>query len=151
MSRGSEPINNDPRRSRGRPWAPVALGAWLLAACTGAGPWAQAWDLEGHPGLLLQVKQFYEARGRERNGICKTPLLDGVSRSEVISDDGEQLMIALRYYFRDTSGREFGIRRCRGFGQRTFTIARQATDAGETLQVVAMTGEQTRRPFPSSQ
>jgi hypothetical protein len=78
--------------------------------------------------------------------------MEGVARSQVLSDDPDQMVIALSYYYRDwirdgddcsplRPGRCMGfMQECRGFAQRTFTI-----DKGEDgLSVAGMSGPQRR-------
>lgn len=122
----------------------------LVAAC------AAAWDLAGEPGLLLDVKRYYERHATEEYGMCNRPLLEGVTHSEVVSDDEEELVVRLRFFYRDafmddedcergarTGGpRCRALARCRGVTERTFTIARTP----EGLEVVDMTGEARSRP-----
>ena len=132
-----------------------ALPALALAACSlplgGCVDASQnpAWQLAGQPGLLLKVQNYYESRGTEEGGRCSAPLLVGVTRSHVISDDPSQMVIELSYAYRDwiRDGRDCDRRRplrctinreCRGFAQRIFTI-----DKGQDgLSVAGMTGGQ---------
>src|SRR5690606_17725726 len=56
------------------------LGAtFLLAACAGDPAQNPAWELAGHPGLLYDVKLFYERNALEEDGRCTMPLLEGVT------------------------------------------------------------------------
>ena len=128
--------------------AALLCSLWL----TGCGDPSQspAWELAGQPGLLLKVQQYYEFRAIEE-GRCTAPIMEGVARSQVLSDDPSQMVIALSYYYRDwlrdgddcdpmrplrcTVNRE-----CRGFAERTFTI-----DKGQDgLSVAGMSGGQRR-------
>ncbi len=127
--------------------------AVAVPACTTYWQQSPAWELAGHPGLLLQVKSYYERHAREEGGRCTKPILAGVARSEVVAEDDDRLVVGLRYAYRDYNrdgddcDDEFRplrctiVRECRGFAERTFTIAK-----GETgLEVIDMTGEQRRR------
>jgi hypothetical protein len=130
-----------------------ALAALLcglgLIGCSGGPSQNPAWELAGQPGLLLKVQQYYETRAIEE-GRCTAPIMQGVARSQVLSDDPRQMVIALSYYYRDwlrdgddCDPRRPGscmmvMRECRGFAQRTFTI-----DKGEEgLSVAGMSGDQ---------
>jgi len=126
----------------------VLLCSLWLTTCADATQ-NPAWELAGQPGLLLKVQQYYETRATEEGGRCTAPLLQGVARSRVLSDDQSQMVIELSYYYRDwvRDGQDCdrlrplrcGINRaCRGFAQRVFTI-----DKGEDgLSVAAMSGGQ---------
>jgi hypothetical protein len=122
----------------------LAGPVWLLA-CTFDPAQNPAWELAGHPGLLYDIQLYYERNAREENGRCTSPLLQGVSRSEVLAEDDEQLVIRLTYRYRDAirDERRLGglFRECTGFASRTFTIAK----AGGELRVVGMDGPQIRR------
>ena len=120
---------------------------WLLA-CAFDPAQSPAWELAGHPGLLYDVKVYYERNALEENGRCTFPLLVGVSRSEVLAEDDEQLVIALDYRYRDSmrDERRVGLfRECEGFASRTFTIAK----ADGELNVAGMDGPQRRRRAPA--
>jgi hypothetical protein len=129
---------------------------WLLA-CAGDPAQNPAWELAGYPGLLYEIKFYYERNALEENGRCTAPLLEGVSRSEVLAEDDDQLVIRLSYRYRDfirdeprlPSGQLPMFRECRGFASRTFTIDK----TGGEMTVAGMDGPQKRRraPAPSVQ
>ena len=122
---------------------------FLLAACAGDPAQNPAWELAGHPGLLYDVKLFYERNALEEDGRCTMPLLEGVTRSEVLSEDDEQLVLGLTYRYRDVirDERRLGLfRECEGYASRTFTIAK----TGDELRVVGMGGPQKRRGAPAA-
>jgi hypothetical protein len=129
----------------------VTGSVWLLA-CTTDPAQIPAWELAGHPGLLYEVKLYYQQNALEENGRCTRPLLEGVTRSEVLAEDDEQLVIGLTYRYRDSirdeprspSGQLPMFRECEGFASRTFTIAK--TD--DELSVAGMSGPQKRRRAP---
>lgn len=117
----------------------------LVAACVGSG----VWELAGEPGLLFQVKQYYERNATEEAGYCTSPILDGVVGSEVVADDEDELVVRVRYAYRDAVRDDEDCEddpafrparclnpRCRGWNERTFTIARTA----DGLEVVGMSG-----------
>ena len=81
------------------------------------------------------------------------PLLEGVTRSEVLAEDQDQLVIQLDYRYRDTirdeprlpSGQLSFLRECTGFASRTFTVAKRP----EGLAVTGMDGPQRQRSGPA--
>jgi len=130
----------------------VTTMLWLVA-CVGDPAQNPAWTLAGHPGLLYWIRFYYERNALEENGRCTAPLLEGVSRSEVLAEDQDQLVIRLDYRYRDrirdeprfpSGGLRF-LRECQGFASRTFTIAK----GPEGLRVVSMDGPQKRRQAPA--
>jgi len=115
----------------------------LLAGC--AAETMPAWELAGEPGLLFTVKQYYERHAVEEAGFCRNPLLEGVSRTEILEESDERLTVRLGYYYRDfvhdgedcsrlRPNRCFIMRECRGFAERTFTIAKGA-EGGHVLEM----------------
>jgi len=128
--------------------AVLVSGLWLAGCAWWDPAQSPAWELAGQPGLLLKVQNYYETHAIEE-GRCTAPLMQGVARSQVLSDDPSQMTIALSYYYRDwvRDGDDCdplrplrcGIaRECRGFAERIFTI-----DKGEDgLSVAGMTGYQ---------
>jgi hypothetical protein len=126
----------------------------ILAVCASCDPTKmKAWELAGQPGLLYEVKQYYEHNALEEGGRCARPLLDGVTRSEILEDSAQQMVLDLGYAYRDMQRgpdddcsesrflRCTIMAPCRGFAERTFTIAR--TEDG--LDVVGMSGPQRNR------
>jgi hypothetical protein len=130
----------------------VGVALWL-GACAGDPAQNPAWTLAGHPGLLYWIRFYYERNALEENGRCGAPLLEGVSRAEVLSEDQDQLVVRLDYRYRDfvrdepraPSGRLPFFRECVGFASRTFTIA----TGGDHPVVTGMDGPQRRRPAPA--
>ena len=130
-------------------WRTLKIGCMVsgpiwLVACSLDPAQYPAWELAGHPGLLYDVKLYYQRNALEENGRCTFPLLEGVSRSEVLAEDDEQLVIGLTYRYRDSmrDERRLGLsRECAGFARRTFTIAK----ADGELIVAGMDGPQKRR------
>lgn len=123
-------------RQLAQSFALVAL--WLAACIDGLAPNSGS-SLAGQPGLLPIVRQYYERRATEENGRCRTPLLDGVTSSTVLESTPQRLVIRIRYLYRDLTAELRGA--CRGFGNRTFTIDKEATG----FVVVDMTGPQHPR------
>lgn len=112
-----------------------------------------AWQFAGEPGLLYDIKLFYERNALEENGRCPKPLLDGISRAEMLDENGTEMTVAISYAYHDWTmtgedceprrpNRCFIMQQCRGFNTRTFTIQRAAPDF---QRVIEMTGEQRRR------
>jgi len=114
----------------------VAL--WLAACADGLAP-GSGGSLAGQPGLLPVVQQYYERRATEENGRCRAPHLDGVMSSTFVESTPERMVIQIRYLYRDLTADLRGA--CRGFGNRTFTIDKEATG----FVVVEMTGAQHPR------
>lgn len=133
----------------GRGLALLLCGLWL-AGCGGA--LNQSQELAGQPGLMLQVRNYYETRALEEGGRCRAPIMEGVARSEVLSDSPDQMVIALGYYYRDwvRDGDDCDARRpwrctmvlqqCRGFGERIFTVEK----GQDGPSVVDMSGPRRR-------
>ena len=124
-----------------------------LAACIGDPAQNPAWTLAGHPGLLYWIKFYYERNALEENGRCSAPLLEGVSRSEVLAEDQDQLVVSAGLPLpRRSSGTSRGRHRggCRSFanarGRQPDLHDRQGED-GPT--VASMNGPQKRRRAPA--
>ena len=128
----------------------LALSALWLCACDPRNN--PAWTLGGEPGLLFVLKQYYERNAREEGGICSSPLLEGVTRSRVVEENGDRLAVDLGYYYRDMvrDGDDCSrfrllrcgvMRECQGFASRSFVVERQA----DGFRVIEMGGEQKRR------
>jgi hypothetical protein len=112
-----------------------------------------AWEFAGEPGLLYDIKLFYEKNALEENGRCPKPLMDGITRAEMLGETGTQLTVAISYAYHDWTmtgedcdplrpNRCFIQQQCRGFNSRTFTLDRAAPDFKRVLE---MSGEQRRR------
>jgi hypothetical protein len=136
-------------RERWRQGLVLALGSLALAACTGDPAQNPAWTLDGQPGLLFPIKQFYEARAFEENGRCTAPLLEGVTQSRVTEKGSNRLMVDLGYYYRDMGHNgddcerfrplRCGVfRECQGFAERRFTVEKTANG----FKVIEMSGPQ---------
>lgn len=121
-------------------FATLVLVAWL-AACAQTAPGTLPPGSQAEQRAILSaIRTYYESNAVEENNACKAPLLDGVTRSEVVSRDGDQLVVELGYRYANTVNR--GSRRCRGFGNRTFTLVR----SDGRLRVTDMTGEVRTSP-----
>jgi hypothetical protein len=114
--------------------AVAALGLWL-AACAAEPGRTSAPQLVVQPDIIAAIRRYYETNAAEENNACSAPIMSGVSRSEVVSDSGGQLVVDVTYTYGNYAHR--GSMRCRGFGNRQFTLTNQAG----RFQVVGMTGE----------
>ena len=105
--------------------------SWLaLVACAGCA----GGDLAGQPGLGTAVKSHYAARALERGGLCASPELGLVTSSRIEEQTLDRLVVRVSYSYQDPNAR-FAAQ-CRGFGTRTFTVARSA----DGFEVLEMTG-----------
>jgi hypothetical protein len=112
-----------------------------LAGCAAEPARTGSPQLTAQPEMLAAIRHYYESNAAEENNACSALTMSGVSRSEVVSDSGGQLVVDVTYTYGNYAHR--GSMRCRGFGNREFTLTRQ----GDRFQVVGMTGE--RRLGPS--
>jgi hypothetical protein len=119
---------------------PVLIGLGL-AACAGEPGRTGTPQLRASPEILAAIRHYYESNAAEENNACSAVIMSGVSRSEVVSDSGRQVVVDVTYNYGNYAHR--GSMRCRGFGNRQFTL----TNQGGRFQVVGMTGE--RRLGPS--
>ena len=114
----------------------LALGALWLGACSGDPRDNPAWALGGQPGLLFTLKQYYELNALEEGGTCPSPLLEGVTHSRVVEEEGDRLSVDLSYYYRDVirDGDDCSrfrplrcgiMRECQGFASRHFVVAKE--------------------------
>jgi hypothetical protein len=94
------------------------------------------------PAMLSAIKAYYEHNAAEQNNVCKGPLMDGVTRSELVSQDDSQLVVEVGYKYRDYTSRRSTGRACSGFGSRTFTLSRD----GGRFRVIGMSGEVRTSP-----
>lgn len=122
--------------------AALVVAAWWLSACAQTVPSGMAPGSQGEERAILSaIRAHYENNAVEENNSCSAPLLSAVTRSEVVSRDGNELVVELGYKYANYTNR--GSNRCRGFGNRMFTLSRD----GGRFQVIEMTGE--RRTSPS--
>jgi hypothetical protein len=112
----------------------AALGLWLAACASEPGQTGSLEVGERRP-ILAAIRRYYESNAAEENNACSALLMSGVSRTEVVSDSGGQLVVDVTYFYSNNAHR--GSMRCRGTGNRQFTLTRSA----DRFQVVDMTGE----------
>ena len=118
----------------------------VLAGCDMKGP-----PLAGYPGLQFQVISYYDNNAIEQNATCTQPRMRSVTRTRIIDETPQQVVMNIGYYWIDEGQTDFdrnglffggvGVR-CNGFAERTFTFVKM-TDG--SLGVRSMTGPQ-RRP-----
>ena len=112
----------------------LLLPALLLAGCSS--PFGEQSELDH------TIERYYEAHASERTGQCLAPYIDGITRTQVIEDSPERLVVEVRYLYRDRlkdnrSGMEGnGLSICTGYDQRRFVLAR----SGDDLEVESMSG-----------
>lgn len=122
----------------------LIIAVLSLGGCAD-GSQSRAWELEGRPGLLLPIRQYYDRNAQEEGGRCKRPLFDAVLASEIVDETSDLLVVDIRHRYRGgASGRRRsgrgGSRRCSGIGERTFTLRQ-----GESgCEVVDMSGPRRR-------
>jgi hypothetical protein len=108
----------------------VAIG--LIGALAGCGLEQGTGRLAQYPGLEGQIMRYYERANLRDDPRCRSARFEGVTQSEVISEDAQQLVLEIRFYY---AGGDSGTgRRCRGFGQRTVTVDKTA----DGFEVVGM-------------
>ena len=131
-----------PERSVAR-WRAAALAVMALALLSGCNVEGPA--VAGVPGLQWEIQRFYLDRATEEGGMCTAPQIRTITRTTVLEDTEEQLVLRVRYYWVDEGMRpDYGqfplipSVGCEGFAERDFTLARMIDGS---LQVTGMTGE----------
>ena len=92
--------------------------------------------------MLRAIQAYYEHNAVEERNTCRSPIMDGVTRSQVLSRDGDETVVEVRYRYSNYVSRRTSNRRCTGFNTRTFTL----TDDSSRPRVVRMTGEVRSSP-----
>jgi hypothetical protein len=113
----------------GRPGLAGFACGLALVACAGC-----ATQLAGDPGLEVAIKRHYDARAMEQGGLCASPKLDLVTSSSLQEQTVGRLVVRVGYAYSDPVVKASG--RCRGFGTRSFTVAKSA----DGFEVLEMTG-----------
>ncbi len=116
----------------------AVLCALGLAAC-GPGPIESSYL--GPPDAIERaIREYYRVNATEEVGQCLRPYMDGITAAEVVEDRPEELVVRVRYFFRDqlvdpsdSLGPASG---CTGFGERIFVLA----DTLDGPRVVGMSG-----------
>lgn len=122
---------------------PARAGLLLLGLlAAGCATPAQRAGLD--PAIETAIRGYYEAHATEyESGPCLAPYIDAITRAQVIADDGERLTVEVRYLFRDwrrNDGGERSRQRCFGYGDRQFSLARNASG----VEVIEMSGPRRR-------
>jgi hypothetical protein len=115
----------------------LVLGLWLAACASDSGS-SGALEVGERRQVIAAIRRYYESNAAEENNACSALLMSGVSRLEVVSDSDGRLLVDVTYFYGNTAHR--GSMRCRGTGNRQFTLTRSAGN----LQVADMTGERRR-------
>lgn len=115
----------------------AVLGLWL-AACASEPGRTGSLEVGERREVIAAIRRYYERNAAEENNACSALLMSGVSRTEVVSDSDRRLVVDVTYIYGNYAHR--GSMRCRGTGDRQFTLTRSAGG----LQVVDMTGERRR-------
>lgn len=145
-------MKDQPRKSRHLTSAASLFLCLSLAGCQQYWLDSGIWDVGEHKGLLLDISNYYHRHASEGGGFCRSPILDGVSRAEIIEENDEKVWVSIRYRYRDflKDGddcdpkwrplRRTIHRECRGFASRIFEAAK--TEAG--YEVTEMAGPRRR-------
>ncbi len=113
----------------------------LLAGCTAVAPPAEVFAK--YPGLERAIRDAYETYAIERNGTCVNPVMDTITRTKVIRDDAEMLVIELRYRYTSSIDNSGKGTTCNGFASRRFVFARK----GRVFQLVDISGPRRTKPY----
>jgi hypothetical protein len=118
-------------------WAVVTLlsaGTCALAALSTS---AKADDaaLATFPGAKESIMSYYAANAREGGGNCGAGQMGNISDARVVSESGDQVVLAVNYMFSATS--ESGTSECSGPAEREFTLGK----SGSSWAVTAMSGQ----------
>jgi hypothetical protein len=79
----------------------VLAGLALIAGCQQYWRDSGVWDIGEHKGLLLDISNYYHRHATEEGGLCASPIMDGVSAAEVLEEEGDRVLVAVRYDYRD--------------------------------------------------
>ena len=114
----------------------LAVAAVLLAACTSTRIESVHFGASGD--VESAILRYYERYASE--GGCFRPIISGFTQITLLEDTADRLVIHVRYLWRDRVQEGGGSGQvCRGFGERTFTLARNPE--GRPV-VVGMSGQQ---------
>ena len=112
----------------------LLLPALILAGCSSA--FGEQSELDG------TIERYYEAHASERGGQCLAPYIDGITRTDVVEDSPDRLVVDVRYLYRDRikdqprDNPADALTGCVGYGERQFVLAR----SDDTLTIEQMTG-----------
>lgn len=116
-------------------WTMTAAISLSLMGCQ-----AVTGSLAGYDGLQQKLLWHYRTHAVEENGNCRMPEIRGITKTDVIEDSADQLILQLRYRYLDTvfqnEKRPTIIANCEGFNSREFKVAK----ANGKLTVTDMSG-----------
>jgi hypothetical protein len=112
----------------------AAFGLWL-AACSAERDWTGPPQVGGQPQIVDAIRRYYESNAAEENNACSALSMSSVTQIDVVSDNRDTLVVDVSYFYSNWAHRD--SMRCRGFGERQFTLAR----APGGYRVTDMTGE----------
>jgi len=112
----------------------AVLTVWL-AACASEPHQTTALEASERGQVIAAIRRYYESNAAEENNACSALLMSGVSRTEVVPAEAGKLVVDVTYFYGNAAHR--GSMRCRGTGNRQFTLTRSA----DRFEVVNMTGE----------
>jgi hypothetical protein len=113
----------------------AVLGLWLAACASEPAQTGGPLEVGERRPIIAAIRRYYESNAAEENNACSALLMSGVTRTEVVSDQDGKLVVDVTYFYSNNAHR--GSMRCRGTGNRQFTLTRSA----DGFQVVDMTGE----------
>jgi hypothetical protein len=117
-------------------WTCRLSGAALVGVLGTATAWADAAALEKFAGAKDAITSYYAANAREGGGNCGAGHMADVGDARVVSESGDQAVVAVDYSFSATAtGGDTAA--CSGPGMRQFTL----TKGGSGWTVSGMTGE----------
>jgi hypothetical protein len=121
------------------PFVSLILAAMLLSGCSASRVPETGF---GDPQAFERaVMGYYEGNASEENRTCLSPYMHGLTQVDVVEEQPERLVIAVRYLYRDRNkddrGDGFG-RECSDYGERRFTFRK----AGPGFEVLEMSGPQ---------
>lgn len=96
--------------------------------------------LQAYPGIQAQIQGFYDDNATEDDWTCDEVDLDNIDKSKVVSENAQQVVIAVTYFFTSddlSPGR--GGNQCQGFNTRFFTFNK---GPGGQLSLASMSGPQ---------
>jgi hypothetical protein len=119
----------------------AVLCAVALVGPAGCAPRPIESSYIGPPAAIERaITGYYRANATEEAGQCLRPYIDGITEVEVLEDRPEELIVHLRYFYRDQvvdpSDRHGPAGGCTGFNERIFVVA----DTLDGPRVVEMSG-----------
>ena len=102
----------------------AGLAVCLISGCSIEGP-----SLANQPGLQTKVMAYYRNHATEEGGTCRSPEMRSVTSDQILDDGPTDLIVRVRYYYEDTFFGDDSLiprvpRKCTGFAERDFTMAK---------------------------